>query len=222
MNRPLRVFLTLVVTGLCTAYVLWKIDLGKTARVIVDANALYFLGALALMVVTIIPMAWRWQLLLRAKGVEEEIPWLTRAYFVSYAVGQVLPTSVGGDASRIWTEAADSADLKRRIGALPVVEGGQIVGIMSERDVIYCLRDHGAEVLGWPVSRVMTSPAITADPTTPVLSALGLMTQRRIRHLPVVEGGRIIGIVSIGDLVKHRMDHIEAEADAMRSYIQSA
>ena len=111
---------------------------------------------------------------------------------------------------------------ERRIGALPVVEGTEIVGIMSERDVIYCLRDHGAEVLDWPVSRVMTSPAITAEPSTPVLSALALMTERRIRHLPVAENGRLIGIVSIGDLVKHRMDRIEAEADAMRSYIQSA
>ena len=111
---------------------------------------------------------------------------------------------------------------ERRIGALPVVEGDRIVGIMSERDVIYCLRDHGAEVLDWPVSRVMTSPAITAEPVTPVLSALALMTERRIRHLPVAEGGRLIGIVSIGDLVKYRMDRIEAEANAMRSYIQSA
>ena len=111
---------------------------------------------------------------------------------------------------------------ERRIGALPVVEAERIVGIMSERDVIYCLRDHGAEVLDWPVARVMTAPAITAEPNTPVLSALALMTERRIRHLPVAEGGRLIGIVSIGDLVKHRMDRIEAEAEAMRSYIQSA
>jgi CBS domain-containing protein len=110
----------------------------------------------------------------------------------------------------------------RRIGALPVVEGDRIVGIMSERDVIYSLRDHGAEVLDWPVSRVMSSPAITADPSTGVMSVLGLMTERRIRHVPVVEGGRLIGIVSIGDLVKYRMDRIEAEANAMRSYIQSA
>jgi CBS domain-containing protein len=111
---------------------------------------------------------------------------------------------------------------ERRIGALPVVEDERIVGIISERDVIYCLRSHGAEVLDWPVSRVMTSPAITAEPETPVLAALGLMTERRIRHLPVAQGGRLIGIVSIGDLVKFRMDRIEAEADAMRSYIQSA
>jgi CBS domain-containing protein len=111
---------------------------------------------------------------------------------------------------------------EKRIGALPVVEDGRITGIMSERDVIYCLRDHGAEVLDWPVSRVMSSPAITADPDTDVLAALALMTQRRIRHLPVVEHGRILGIVSIGDLVKYRMERIEAEAQAMRDYIQSA
>ena len=111
---------------------------------------------------------------------------------------------------------------EKRIGALPVVEDGRITGIMSERDVIYCLREHGSEVLDWPVARVMSSPAITADPETDVLTALALMTQRRIRHLPVVEGGKIRGIVSIGDLVKYRMDRIEAEAEAMRAYIQSA
>jgi CBS domain-containing protein len=111
---------------------------------------------------------------------------------------------------------------EKRIGALPVVEDDRIVGIMSERDVIYCLRDHGPVVLDWPVSRVMSSPAITADLGTDVLAALALMTQRRIRHLPVVDGGQIVGIVSIGDLVKYRMERIEAEADAMRAYIQSA
>ena len=88
--------------------------------------------------------------------------------------------------------------------------------------MIYCLRDHGPEALDWPIGRVMSSPAITASPDTSVLAALALMTQRRIRHLPVVEGGTIRGIVSIGDLVKHRMERIEAEAEAMRTYIQSA
>jgi CBS domain-containing protein len=111
---------------------------------------------------------------------------------------------------------------EKRIGALPVVEGGRIAGIVSERDVIYCLREHGREALDWPVEKAMSSPAITADPQTDVLSALALMTQRRIRHLPVVERGEIRGIVSIGDLVKFRMERIEAEAEAMRAYIQSA
>jgi len=111
---------------------------------------------------------------------------------------------------------------EKRIGALLVIDGGQIAGIMSERDVIYCLREQGQEVLEWPVSKVMTVPAITAESSTDVLAALALMTQRRIRHLPVVDRGQLLGIVSIGDLVKHRMERIEAEADAMRAYIQSA
>ena len=127
--------------------------------------------------------------------------------------------TIGGDSA--LTEAVQQLGAKR-IGALPVVEDGRVTGIISERDVIYCLRDHGAEALNWPVAKVMSSPAITADPETDVMAALALMTKRRIRHLPVVESGELLGIVSIGDLVKHRMERIEAEADAMRSYIQSA
>ena len=111
---------------------------------------------------------------------------------------------------------------EKRIGALVVVDEGAIVGIISERDVIYCLRDRGPDVLQTPVSSVMSSPAITVEADTDILTALALMTQRRIRHLPVIEGGEIRGIVSIGDLVKHRIERIEAEAEAMRSYIQSA
>ena len=110
----------------------------------------------------------------------------------------------------------------RRIGALPVLKAGRVVGIMSERDVIYCLRSDGAAVLDWPVERVMTSPAVTVDPDFSVMAALSLMTQRRMRHLPVVWQERLIGLVSIGDLVKYRIDRIEAEAEAMREYIQSA
>jgi len=110
---------------------------------------------------------------------------------------------------------------ERRIGALPVIGGGEVAGIMSERDVIYCLRSDGAAVLDWPVERIMTAPAITVERDHQVMSALSLMTRRRIRHLPVVEDGRIVGLVSIGDLVKYRMDKIEREAAQMLSYIQS-
>ena len=110
---------------------------------------------------------------------------------------------------------------EKRIGALPVVDGERVAGIMSERDVIYCLRSDGAAVLDWPVERIMTAPAITVEPGKEVLGALSVMTQRRIRHLPVVEDGALVGIVSIGDLVKYRMDKIEADAAAMLSYIQS-
>ena len=132
----------------------------------------------------------------------------------------------GSDVETIAADASVFDAVRRlgekRIGALLVMEGGRIAGIMSERDVIYCLRDHGQEVLEARVSQVMTAPAITAETSMSVLSALALMTQRRIRHLPVVEAGDLKGIVSIGDLVKYRMERIEAEAEAMRTYIQSA
>jgi CBS domain-containing protein len=111
---------------------------------------------------------------------------------------------------------------ERRIGALPVIEEGRVAGIMSERDVIQCLSQEGAAMLEWPVTRLMSAPAITVDSRTSVLAALSQMTKRRIRHLPVVEGDELIGIVSIGDLVAHRLARIEQEAEAMRAYIQSA
>jgi CBS domain-containing protein len=139
---------------------------------------------------------------------------------------QAILADKGTDVATISADAAvaDAVRLlgERRIGALPVLDGETVTGIMSERDVIYCLKDFGAEVLDWPVSRVMTSPAVSVEPSTPVLNALALITKRRIRHLPVVSGGRLIGIVSIGDLVKYRIERIEQEADAMRAYIQSA
>ena len=121
------------------------------------------------------------------------------------------------------TKVRDAVNLlaERKIGALPVLRGGTVAGIMSERDIIYCLKSDGAAVLDWPVEKIMTAPAITVDPTADILGALSLMTRRRIRHLPVVEGEALVGLVSIGDLVKFRMDRIEAEAEAMLNYIQS-
>jgi len=100
-----RVGLTLVVTGLCTAYILWKIDLHQTADVLRDAHAGWWLLSLAIMVVSVWPMAWRWRRLLAARGVHDSLPRLVRTYFVGYAAGQVLPTSLGGDASRIYETA---------------------------------------------------------------------------------------------------------------------
>jgi uncharacterized protein (TIRG00374 family) len=97
-----RALATLVVTGLGTAYIVWKIDLGRTGHVLASANAGWWLLSLAIMAGSVWPMAWRWQRLLAARGVHERLRWLVRAYFVGYAAGQVLPTSLGGDASRIY------------------------------------------------------------------------------------------------------------------------
>jgi len=111
---------------------------------------------------------------------------------------------------------------ERRIGAMPVTEAGKVLGIFSERDVIYCLQAHRSAALDRAIGEVMTAPVQTVASADAVLAALSLMTRRRIRHLPVVDGGQMVGFVSIGDLVKHRIDRIEAEAAAMRDYIQSA
>ncbi len=111
---------------------------------------------------------------------------------------------------------------RRRIGALPVMDGASVVGIFSERDVIHALEAHGVAALERKVGEVMTAPAVTVGPQDAVIGALSLMTRRRIRHLPVVEAGKVIGVVSIGDLVKFRIDRIEADAAAMRDYIQTA
>lgn len=110
----------------------------------------------------------------------------------------------------------------KRIGALPVMENGKVAGIFSERDVIYRLATEGDACLSRPVGEVMTSPAITIDRDTKVDEALALMTKRRIRHLPVVDEGRMAGFISIGDLVKSRFDEVQHEAAALREYITHA
>src|SRR5262245_23332988 len=102
MRRALRLVLTLVITGLALAYLLSKIDLSQTWDVLSNASLGWFLLAVAIMAVTVLPMAWRWQQLLFAQGIRDNVPWLTRAYFVAYTAGQILPTSIGGDAMRIF------------------------------------------------------------------------------------------------------------------------
>ena len=109
------------------------------------------------------------------------------------------------------------------IGAMPVIDDtGGVAGIFSERDVIRCLEVHGAAAMDHRVSSAMTAPAITVSPDTTEDEALSLMTQRRFRHLPVMDGDTMVDFVSIGDLVKAKTDAIEAEAKAMRSYIHNA
>lgn len=110
----------------------------------------------------------------------------------------------------------------KRIGALPVLRDGRVVGIVSERDVIYRLADRGKDCLDVAVEEIMTSPAITVEPATTVDDALAMMTRRRFRHFPVVENGALIGFISIGDLVKHKMDEVQHEAEALRHYITVA
>lgn len=109
----------------------------------------------------------------------------------------------------------------KRIGALPVLRDGKIAGIVSERDVIYKLAEMGGTCLDLPVEAIMTSPAVTVEPSTKIDDALSLMTKRRFRHFPVVENGALVAFISIGDLVKNKIDEIEHEAEALRNYIQT-
>ncbi len=107
----------------------------------------------------------------------------------------------------------------RRVGALVVTKGEAVVGIVSERDIVRAVAGGDEKVTSRPVSAYMTKDVVFADPGETVDSLLTRMTDRRIRHLPVVQAGRLVGIVSIGDLVKWKISEVEAEADGLKAYI---
>jgi CBS domain-containing protein len=110
----------------------------------------------------------------------------------------------------------------RKVGALVVLDGeGRVFGVLSERDLVREVARRGAKALSAKVASAMTRDVITADPRETIDECLARMTDRRIRHLPVLDGGRLAGVVSIGDLVKHRIASVEAEAAAMQAYIST-
>jgi glycosyltransferase 2 family protein len=104
-KQLVRILLTLVVTGGCLGYILWQLDVRQTVHILVHSNLAWFAGAVLVMLAGVPPMAYRWQKLLEARGIRERLGWLMRAYLVSYTAGQVLPTAVGGDASRVYETA---------------------------------------------------------------------------------------------------------------------
>jgi CBS domain-containing protein len=119
--------------------------------------------------------------------------------------------------------AAVEALVSGNIGALVASQDGETVdGIISERDVVHALARHGDALRALTVAEVMTRSVVTCDPTESVAELMAEMTNRRIRHLPVVRDGRLCGIVSIGDVVKNRLDEIEYEASSLRSFIAGA
>jgi CBS domain-containing protein len=110
--------------------------------------------------------------------------------------------------------------LERRVGAMVVVDvRDAVVGIISERDVVRVLAQDGAQALGRSVESCMTADVVFAEPGEMVDTLLGRMTDRRIRHLPVTSNGRLVGIVSIGDLVKTKIAEVEAETQHLKAYI---
>ena len=121
------------------------------------------------------------------------------------------------------TIAAATALLRAKgIGALVVsADGATVAGILSERDIVHALAERGAALLDLPVAALMTRHVFTCKPGDSIAELMAEMTQHRIRHLPVVENGRLVGIVSIGDVVKNRLDEVEDEASSLRQFITS-
>ncbi|MBF35328.1 MAG: inosine-5-monophosphate dehydrogenase [Henriciella sp.] len=138
-------------------------------------------------------------------------------------IEQILKTKGGNvltiDASQTLAEAARFLD-EERIGAVVAMSGEGLAGVLSERDILRQLARHGAAALQMSVEESMTRGVITANPTESLDQCLGRMTDRRVRHLPVMRDGKLAGIVSIGDLVKWKIEETRAEADAMADYIK--
>lgn len=130
----------------------------------------------------------------------------------------------GAEVKTIKSDSKVSAAAKMlgeaRIGAVVISDDGEtIAGILSERDIVRVVGSDGASALDWPVSKAMTTNVITCKPKDRIVELMSQMTQKRIRHLPVVDGGKMTGVISIGDVVKSRMDEIEKDAAAMHDYI---
>jgi len=130
-------------------------------------------------------------------------------------VYSVAPAASVAEAAKLLSEAG--------IGALLVLEeSGKICGVLSERDIVHGLAEQGAAALDKPVESLMTRELHTTTPISTIASVMELMTSRRVRHLPVLEDGKLVGLISIGDVVKHRIAEAQQEAEALKSYIQGA
>jgi CBS domain-containing protein len=140
---------------------------------------------------------------------------------------KAILSAKGGEVATIEPSATVAAAAKRlaerRIGAL-VVTGAdrRVIGIVSERDIVQALAVRGTAALDMPLSDIMTRKVTTCSPPDTISSLMERMTQGKFRHLPVIDQGRLVGIVSIGDAVKHRLEQMEREQSALRDYIQTA
>jgi CBS domain-containing protein len=110
----------------------------------------------------------------------------------------------------------------KRIGAILVMEGGSIAGIISERDIARGLPDYSEKILSMPVSDLMTKKVTTCTSDASIDEIMEMMTENRIRHLPVVDDGKLVGFISVGDVVKNRLEELVAEEDQLRSYVSGS
>jgi CBS domain-containing protein len=140
---------------------------------------------------------------------------------------KAILSAKGSDVSTIEPTVTIGTAVKRlaeqRIGAL-VVQGAdnRVVGIISERDIVFAVAERGAGIFHDPVSTVMTRKVVSCHESDTVSAVMEWMTSGKFRHLPVIEDNRLVGIVSIGDVVKHRLGQIEGETAALRDYIRTA
>jgi glycosyltransferase 2 family protein len=197
-----RVALTLVVTGLCTAYILWKIDLGQTGHVLATAQVGWWLLSLGIMVTSVFPMAWRWQRLLAARGVHDSLTRLVRTYFVGYAAGQVLPTSLGGDASRIYETvrrhagsggaAAGTVLLERALGGVAtlVLAAAGFALAVGRYDVGGYLWVE----LAFVVASVVLAVLLFSARLRPLLQLARPLVVQAVRVLAIWAAGKAVGV----------------------------
>jgi CBS domain-containing protein len=129
----------------------------------------------------------------------------------SHDIASAVPESTISDITAMLTE--------RRIGAVLVLDSDHLAGIVSERDIVQCLARHGAAALDMTANQVMTRHIQTASLNTSVGEAMAMMTAGRFRHLPVMDGQHLIGIISIGDVVKARLDEQASEVDSLKAYV---
>lgn len=130
----------------------------------------------------------------------------------------------GGSVATVAADTSIESALQRLkaegVGAMVVCEDGKkVIGILSERDIVRALPDHGAAALALPVSEIMTKNVSTTTLDTAIQEIMSIMTRGRFRHMPVVEDGKLCGIISIGDVVKNRLDELETETHVLRDYI---
>ena len=140
-------------------------------------------------------------------------------------VRAILDTK-GHQIESVEPDARLSAAIKtlaeRKIGAVLVMSQGRVEGILSERDIVRVLGERGAAALDEPVGAVMTRKVVSCKQADTVAAIMEMMTSGKFRHLPVVEDGRVVGLISIGDIVKWRVREYEAEQEALREYIKTA
>ncbi|MEY4753020.1 MAG: hypothetical protein RJA44_695 [Pseudomonadota bacterium] len=139
------------------------------------------------------------------------------AQMIRSKAGQAVQTTTPGASVREVMQLM----AEHRIGGLPVVEGGQIVGIVTERDIVRKVELQGRTAAATAVRDIMTAPVMYVGPERTTQECMALMTERRLRHLPVLDGGQLVGLISIGDLVKDIISEQEFMIQQLQSYIQS-